>query len=95
MSKLNLLDGYTDIEPFAIEVGRDPRTVRRWMDLPDGLPYARIGNRRLIHIETAREWIFSRMRVRNPRRARTQPKERAAPRHARKQPKGRAAAAHP
>jgi hypothetical protein len=38
------------------------------MDVPDGLPYTRIGNRILIHVPTAREWIFGRMRKPNTRR---------------------------
>jgi len=66
----NLLEDYLDLEPFAEQVGRDPRTVRRWMDLPDGLPHTRIGNRILIHIPTARAWIFGRMRHPAPRRNR-------------------------
>ena len=45
----NLLDDYLDLKPFAKEVDRHPRTVRRWLDQPDGLPYTRIGNRILIH----------------------------------------------
>ena len=69
MSKTNFLADYLDLEPFAAEVDRDPRTVRRWLNQPDGLPFARIGNRILIHIPTAREWLLSRVRHRNPRRA--------------------------
>jgi hypothetical protein len=69
MSAPNLLEDYLDLVPFAKQVDRDPRTVRRWLDKPDGLPYARIGNRILIHIPTAREWIFCRMRKPNPRRS--------------------------
>ena len=69
MSKNNFLADYLDLEPFAAEVDRDPRTVRRWLNQPDGLPFARIGNRILIHIPTAREWLLSRVRHRNPRRA--------------------------
>jgi hypothetical protein len=57
----NLLQDYLDLEPFAAEMKRDPRTVRRWLNKPDGLPYTRVGNRILIHVPTAREWIFSRM----------------------------------
>lgn len=68
MSELDLLSDYLDLEPFAKQVGRNPRTVRRWLEEPDGLPYARIGNRILIHIPTARDWILGRMRGRNPRR---------------------------
>ena len=64
----NLLEDYLDLAPFAAEIDRHPRTVRRWMDEPNGLPFTRIGNRILIHIPTAREWIFGRMRRPAPRR---------------------------
>jgi hypothetical protein len=64
----NLLADYLDLQPFAAEVNRDPRTVRRWMNEPNGLPYTRIGNRILVHVPTAREWIFGRMHRPNPRR---------------------------
>ena len=67
MSASNFLTDYLDLEPFAAEVDRDPRTVRRWLNEPDGLPFTRIGNRILIHIPTAREWLFSRMQRPNPR----------------------------
>jgi hypothetical protein len=63
------LTDYLDLEPFAAEVGRNPRTVRRWMDQPDGLPFTRLGNRVLIHIPTARDWLLSRMHRPNRRRA--------------------------
>jgi hypothetical protein len=62
----DLLRDFLDLEPFAAEVKRKPRTVRRWLDEPNGLPYTRIGNRILIHVPTAREWMFSRMH--NPMR---------------------------
>jgi hypothetical protein len=65
-----LLEDYLDLEPFAAQVGRHPRTVRRWMDEPDGLPHTRIGNRILVHIPTARAWIMGRMHRPNERRAR-------------------------
>jgi hypothetical protein len=67
MSDIGLLSDFLDLEPFAQQVDRDPRTVRRWMDEPEGLPYTRIGNRILIHIPSAREWMLGRMRNRNPR----------------------------
>jgi hypothetical protein len=72
MSKNNFLADYLDLEPFAAEVDRDPRTVRRWLNQPDGLPYTRIGNRILIHIPSAREWLFARMRHPNRRRQSTE-----------------------
>jgi hypothetical protein len=58
----NILEDLLEIELFAAEVKRNPRTVRRWIDQPDGLPYTKLGNRILIHLPTAREWIMSRMR---------------------------------
>ena len=62
-----VLDDFMDLVPFAAEVARDPRSVRRWMNQPNGLPYTRLGNRLLIHVPTAREWMLSRMRRPNPR----------------------------
>jgi hypothetical protein len=70
-TKLRVLDDYLDLIPFAREVDRHPRTVRRWLDQPDGLPFSRIGNRILIHVPTAREWIFGRMCRPNARRSAT------------------------
>jgi hypothetical protein len=58
----DLLKDFLDLDPFAAEINRHPRTVRRWLDQPNGLPYTRMGNRILIHVPTAREWMFSRMR---------------------------------
>jgi hypothetical protein len=56
-----LLEDFLDLEPFAAEVKRHPRTVRRWID-QEGLPYSKLGNRVVIHVPTAREWLFSRMK---------------------------------
>jgi hypothetical protein len=63
-----LLEDFLDLEPFAAEVGRCVRTIKRWTQEPDGLPYTRLGNRVLIHVPTAREWLFKRMQPRAPRR---------------------------
>jgi hypothetical protein len=63
---LNLLDDYLDLEPFATQAGRDPRTIRRWMNEPNGLPYTKLGNRVLIHVPTARDWLQARMQNPNP-----------------------------
>jgi hypothetical protein len=43
------------------------------MNQPDGLPYTRIGNRILVHVPTARDWIFGRMRHPAPRRGQPPP----------------------
>lgn len=63
-----VLEDFLDLEPFAAQVDRDPRTVRRWLNQPDGLPFTRLGNRILIHVPSAREWMLSRMQRPNPRR---------------------------
>ena len=68
MSLQDILADYVEIEAFAAEVKRTPRTVIRWMDEPNGLPFTKLGSRRLIHLPSAREWMLSRIRRRNPRR---------------------------
>ena len=57
----DLLADYVDLEEFAADVDRDPRTVRRWMNQPAGLPFTRLGNRILIHVPTAKDWMLGRM----------------------------------
>ena len=68
----SFLTDYLDLEAFAADVDRDPSTVRYWLNQPNGLPYTRLGNRILIHVPTAREWLFARMR-RPTRRSSTRP----------------------
>ena len=68
MSLQDILSDYAEIEAFAAEVERSPRTVIRWMDAPNGLPFTKLGNRRLIHIPSARDWMLGRIRRPNPRR---------------------------
>ena len=68
MSIPKLLEDWAEVEPLAAEVKRHPRTINRWMNGPDGLPYARVGNRRIIHIPTFHAWLMSRMRRPNLRR---------------------------
>jgi hypothetical protein len=68
MSDIDLLADYVDLETFSKEVNRTSRAVREWLKQPDGLPYTRLGSRILIHIPTAREWLFRKMRRPNPPR---------------------------
>ena len=68
MSSFGLLDDYAELDDFSVEVKRNKRTVRRWLNEPDGLPYTKLGNRILIHIPTAKAWIAGRMRKPNPPR---------------------------
>jgi hypothetical protein len=62
-----LLEDYLQLNEFASqEAKRHPRTVRRWTQEPNGLPYTTLGDTIFIHIPTAREWLASRMVNPNP-----------------------------
>jgi hypothetical protein len=78
MSNIDLFEDFLDLTPFSKEVNRSPRTVRRWLEQRDGLPYTRLGNRILIHVPSARDWLLGRMRGRNPSRRQRREREVAA-----------------
>jgi hypothetical protein len=67
MSDINILSDYAEVPQIAAEAKKHPRTILRWMDQPDGLPFVKLGNRRLVHIPTARQWLLGRMKNPNPR----------------------------
>jgi hypothetical protein len=64
---MSVLADFLEFKAFAVDVNRSVRTVERWTCEPNGLPYTKAGNLRLIHVPTAREWLLERMRRRNPR----------------------------
>jgi hypothetical protein len=64
----NFLDDYVDIHEFAKQVGRHVRTVKRWTQARDGLPFAQLGSRVLINVPVARDWLQARMHNPNPLR---------------------------
>jgi hypothetical protein len=66
--KTDVLDGFCDLEPFAENVNRHPRSVYRWLKQPNGLPYVKLGSRILIPVAAARGWIDSQIHQSNPRR---------------------------
>jgi hypothetical protein len=68
--RTGLLADFIPAKQLATEVKKTYRTILNWMNQPDGLPYAQLGNQRIIHPETARKWLMSRMRQRNPDRRR-------------------------
>jgi hypothetical protein len=65
---LGLLDDCLELEAFAQEIKRHPRTVKRWMHAPNGLPFTRPGKTPIIHVPTA--WMLGRMRRPNQRKRR-------------------------
>ena len=67
----SFLDGYVDLEQFAAQVGRSARTIRNWMDrADDALPFRQLGNRRLINLKKARDWLDRGVKPRNSDRRR-------------------------
>ena len=47
-----ILDDFLDLAAFAAEVNKHPRTVRRWMNAPNGLPHTSLGNQLFVHVPT-------------------------------------------
>jgi hypothetical protein len=63
---------FDDLEPLADvarRLGRHPRTLKRWTQKPDGLPYVLLGAVPYLHIPTANAWVESRITRPNPARA--------------------------
>ena len=68
MSTTRLLDEFWNVEELASELGVTTRTIRRYIDEPDGLPHVTIGRRTMFHKPAVRQWIFDRMNRPNPTR---------------------------
>jgi hypothetical protein len=68
MSSIDILNEYVGVAAFADAVDKHQRTVLRWMNAVDGLPYLKLGSRRLIHLPTARQWLLDRIHQPNPTR---------------------------
>lgn len=67
----DFLADFVELARFAKEMKRHPRTIQRWIDEPDGLPATRLGNRTVIHVPKAHEWLLARVRSRNPATAKS------------------------
>jgi hypothetical protein len=59
---MDVLDDFADLKKFAQDINRCERTVRRYCAERDGLPHTRLGNRILIPIPLAREWLLKRIK---------------------------------
>ena len=67
---MNILsDEYVAEDDWASAHNVNRRTVKRYRDEPDGLPYVRFGGRIFIHNPSAREWLLRRTKRPNPRRS--------------------------
>ena len=68
MSEFGILDGFAPEEDFARDNGGlCRRTLARYRNQPDGLPYARWGGRVYIDVNAARDWLAKRATSRNQR----------------------------
>jgi hypothetical protein len=67
---VNVFADFLELKQVALDAHKHPRTILRWTNEPDGLPYVKVGNKRLIHPATMRDWLMSRMRRPNPERRR-------------------------
>lgn len=65
---ISILDGYVPEEDFAAAHDVNPRTVARYRNQPNGLPYVKWGGRVFIDVNGAREWLGEKTIRRNQRR---------------------------
>ena len=67
MSGTDILDDYAELPQVAATFGKCERTILAGI-VPDGLPFAKVGNKRLVHIPSAKEWVLAKVRRSNPPR---------------------------
>jgi hypothetical protein len=65
-----LLAEYDYLSDVARQLRKSERTIVRYTQQPDGLPYIKLGNRMLFRRETTRKWLASLERRPNPTRSR-------------------------
>ncbi|WP_194393866.1 hypothetical protein [Bradyrhizobium sp. CCBAU 51765] len=65
----SILAGYITEAAFAASAEVTTRTISRYRNQPDGLPFLKLGGRVLIPVEDAREWLRARVVHPNVRRA--------------------------
>jgi hypothetical protein len=70
MSIKELFDDLAELKDFAAKAKKCERTAIRWCNETNGLPYLKLGNRRYVHVPSAKAWLISRLRKPNPRRVR-------------------------
>lgn len=67
---IDILSDYAPEPEMARALKVKPRTLYRYRNQPDGLPYAEIGGRIYYHIPTTRKWLEE-QRTRHPNPTRT------------------------
>lgn len=66
--KPSLIDEWQYEDDFAASNGLSKRQVARLRKNVDGLPYAVLGKRVIVHVPTARDWLMKRLITPNPSR---------------------------
>ena len=70
MAPQELLADFVEEHEPCRTMNRHPRTIVRWTGEPDGLPFMKLGYKRLYHVPTVRDWLMARVRRPNARRRR-------------------------
>lgn len=65
----SLLDDYLTRDQLAAELRVSARTIIRWQDQANGLPYTEMGGRILYRRKSVQEWLESLEKKPNRRRA--------------------------
>jgi len=65
---MQILDEYQHHAEFAKDNGICERTLSRYRNEPDGIPFMQFGGKIFIHIPGARKWLERRIQRLNPRR---------------------------
>jgi hypothetical protein len=60
------LEGFETEAQHAERFEVDPRTIRRWRNQPNGLPFTKAGRTVLCHVDWTIEWLRSNREQRNP-----------------------------
>jgi hypothetical protein len=66
MAKTNVMEDLVSVAEMAADLKKNPATLVRWMNRPNGLPYVRIGRQRFLHVPTTREWLLAGVHKPNP-----------------------------
>jgi phage terminase Nu1 subunit (DNA packaging protein) len=71
MTVPSFLQDYVGREEIAAAFKVSPRTISRWSNQADGMPYVVVGNRTLYRLAAVENWLRSRERTPNLRRKST------------------------
>lgn len=62
------LSEYVSRDEVAKAFKKSHRTIARWENQPNGLPFTEVGGTHMYNVPRVREWLASRERRPNPRR---------------------------